>query len=86
MTDRELIPADEPDAFDVTNEMRAGWAEQALEAFVRATNCEGGEEALADLLCDLMHWAGQNPDVDFDECMGRAERNYEAERFGGDSL
>ena len=39
---------------------------------------EDVETALSDLLADLMHLAG-SMDMSFLECLGRAERHYEAE-------
>jgi hypothetical protein len=35
---------------------RAGSADEALKAFITRTGCDC-EDSLADLLCDLMHWA-----------------------------
>jgi hypothetical protein len=62
---------------DVTNRERADWANDALEAFMETTGCDV-EDALADLLCDLMHWADRH-DQDFSEECRRAIGHYEAE-------
>jgi hypothetical protein len=62
----------------VTNLERANWADKAVLAFREQTGCDH-EDALADLLCDLMHWADvQN--FDFDMALDRARMHYEAER------
>jgi hypothetical protein len=36
------------------------------------------EDALGDLLCDLMHWSDRN-NYDFDLALARAQGNYEEE-------
>ena len=56
---------------------RAAWAESAIVAFEAATGTDR-EDALADLLCDLMHWADRNG-ADFASQLDRAYRNYEEE-------
>jgi hypothetical protein len=59
------------------NADRAEWAHRAILAFESATRTER-EDALADLLCDLMHWAnvyGQ----DFDRELSRATDSYAEE-------
>jgi hypothetical protein len=62
---------------DVTNERRALWAHAAIHVFTELTGCDR-EDALGDLLCDLMHWAGQN-NFDFPAALDRARGHYEAE-------
>jgi len=57
-----------------TNRDRAAWAAAALRAFRKCTGCDR-EDALGDLLCDLMHWAGQN-DVDFAATLERARNHH----------
>jgi len=62
---------------DGQNEDRAKWAGVALDAFIVETGTDR-EDALADLLCDLMHWAnvyGQ----DFDRGLSRATDSYAEE-------
>lgn len=61
----------------VTNADRAKWAEAALRHFQRATGADR-EDALGDLICDLMHWASAN-NFDFDAALHRARGHYEAE-------
>jgi hypothetical protein len=50
----EIEPAPER----VTNAHRAKWAEACVSVFIQHTGCDN-EDALGDLLCDLMHWAVQ---------------------------
>lgn len=59
------------------NDERAEWAHRAILAFEGATGTDR-EDALADLLCDLMHWAnvyGQ----DFERELSRATDSYSEE-------
>lgn len=62
---------------DGQNDERAEWAEQAIEAFESATRADR-EDALCDLLADLMHWADRNGQ-DFDSQLDRARMHYAAE-------
>jgi hypothetical protein len=62
---------------DITNKHRASWAAGALMVFMQETHCDL-EDSLGDLLCDLMHWAGQNH-FDFAAALNRASDHYEAE-------
>ena len=59
------------------NDDRARWAQAALRAFRKATGADA-EEALGDLLTDLMHWSDRN-NFDFDAAMDRARMHYDAE-------
>jgi hypothetical protein len=59
------------------NNDRATWAETALLAFRQATGVDC-EDALADLLCDLMHLADRKS-WHFGAEMDRAKVHYEAE-------
>lgn len=59
------------------NDERARWAASALRAFRRATGADA-EEALSDLLSDLMHWSDRNV-FDFEAALDRARMHYEAE-------
>jgi len=64
-------------AHDPTNIDRATWAADALRTFREATLTDA-EDALGDLLCDLMHWAdvvGEN----FAETLLGAQNTYAAE-------
>jgi hypothetical protein len=62
---------------DKLNADRAQWAGAALEEFRRATGSDY-EDALGDLLCDLMHWSDRN-NFDFDAALCRAQGHYKAE-------
>jgi hypothetical protein len=62
------------------NADRAKWAQAALRAFRKATGADA-EEALGDLLCDLMHWSDRN-NFDFEAALDRARMHYEAETAG----
>ena len=59
------------------NQDRAEWAAIALDAFQDRTQCDA-EDVLADLLCDLMHWANQTG-ADFDVELLRANNHYQTE-------
>lgn len=65
----------------VNNSARAEWAQQALDVFTSATRVDD-EDALKDLLCDLMHWADRNPEdcESFEAALRMARVNYEAEK------
>jgi hypothetical protein len=65
------------------NDDRARWAETALRAFRRATGADA-EEALGDLLSDLMHWSDRS-NFDFEAALDRARMHYEAETAGEDA-
>jgi hypothetical protein len=69
----KTLPAD-PEGM---NDKRAGWAQACLDEMRRQTRCEE-DEALSDLLANLMHWADRN-DQDFEACLDRARSNYAAE-------
>ena len=62
------------------NDDRAKWAATALRAFRKATGADE-EDALGDLLADLMHWSDRN-NFDFDAALDRARMHYEAETTG----
>jgi hypothetical protein len=70
-------PASLPPDPESMNENRAAWARQALAAFIAATGADW-DDALADLLCDLMHLCDRCG-VAFDCEMARAKCHYEAE-------
>jgi hypothetical protein len=73
---------------------RAGWAQEALEAFARQTrhdpaeqalmtgteqeDREHAEEVLSDLLADLQHFARRHG-LDWDTCLCRGEMHFEEE-------
>ena len=56
------------------NDDRALWAEAAIEAFEAETRTDR-EDALPDLLCELMHWCDRNGQ-DFDAMLSRARGCY----------
>jgi hypothetical protein len=62
------------------NADRASWAGNALTTFMRETGADE-EDALGDLLTDLMHWCDRN-NYDFDLALDRARGHYEAETIG----
>jgi hypothetical protein len=64
------------------NDSRARWAGAAVSVFMKETGTDQ-EDAMADLLADLMHWADRNQ-YDFDAALERARLHYHAET-GGDS-
>ena len=59
------------------NAERAASADAALLAYMSRTRC-GCEDCLADLLCDLMHWADKCR-FSFAEELCRAHSNHAAE-------
>jgi hypothetical protein len=66
-----------PPDIDGTNGNRAQWAKAALEAFLAQTGVEY-EDALGDLLGDLMHLSDREP-FDFEAALERARGHYAAE-------
>jgi hypothetical protein len=66
--------------FEIDNETRAGWAQEAVERFQARTRTDD-DDAVADLLCNLMHLCNQSPDIygPFAAALRRAEFNFEAE-------
>jgi hypothetical protein len=61
----------------VTNLDRAEWAAAALRHFQCSTGTEY-DDALTDLLCDLVHWSDRE-DIDFQNALDTARMHYEAE-------
>jgi hypothetical protein len=72
MTSTQDLPPD-PEGL---NGNRAHWAAAALRCFQGETGAD--DEALGDLLCDLMHWCDRNSS-DFDAALSAARMHYEAE-------
>jgi hypothetical protein len=62
---------------DVTNEIRAAWAAEAIAAFQAVTGTDDCD-AICDLIADLMHYANQNA-YDFEAELARGRFHYEAE-------
>lgn len=65
---------------DGKNGARAGWAGLAITAFQQATGTDD-EDALSDLLGDLLHWCDRN-NFDFDAALSRGRWHYDAETGG----
>lgn len=61
----------------VSNLDRTLWAEEVLLVFRARTGCDF-EDALGDLLCDLMHWADRH-DFDFQAALCRARDHHAVE-------
>jgi hypothetical protein len=59
------------------NDARAEWAAAALRHFQCTTGADD-EDALGDLLCDLMHWSDRNT-FDFEAAMAHARMLYKDE-------
>jgi hypothetical protein len=77
VVDYIYIARPEVDYNNFANAARATWAGIALDAFVEVTRTDD-EDKLADLLCDLMHWADFH-DASFRRELHRAVAHYEAE-------
>jgi len=58
-TPKPAAPAVLPPDPDALNDCRAEWAGKALDEFIRATGT-GKEDAVSDLISDLMHWCDRN--------------------------
>jgi hypothetical protein len=59
------------------NDKRAQWAANAVNTFLKVCKTDR-EDALADLLCDLRHYADRQG-YDWTRDLRRAEMNYQAE-------
>ncbi len=66
-----------------TNEERVERADRAIEAYWGEDGPDDQGAILADLLCDLFHWAAAK-DVDFQRALGLAETHYNVERDDSD--
>jgi hypothetical protein len=72
-----------------TNEDRAEWAAEAVKAFARRTGQDKSgdlkhepELVLADLLCDLMHYADRDR-LNFYLALQNGQSNFREEKAGG---
>jgi hypothetical protein len=66
------------------NRDRAEWAATALGAYHQCVTGTGRCDAVADLLCDLMHFCDRES-FDFSKELDRARMHYQAETTeGGD--
>lgn len=70
---RSGLPAD-PEGM---NDKRAAWADAAIRTFQSVTGADE-EDALGDLLTDLMHWSDRHR-FDFNAALDLARWHYEAE-------
>jgi hypothetical protein len=70
---KPIIPPDP----EKMNDARAEWAGACIRHFQCSTGTDF-DDALADLLCDLMHWADRNG-FDFEAQFRRGSTHYEAE-------
>jgi hypothetical protein len=61
------------------NDDRASWADTALCHFRGATGADR-EDAVGDMLCNLMHWCDLN-NFDFELALYRAGGHYIAENY-----
>ena len=73
MTRIKTLPPD-PDGM---NADRSRWAEAAIFEFQRQTGADL-EDAVSDLLADLMHWCDRRK-LDFDKELDRARSHYDEE-------
>lgn len=62
---------------DNMNERRGEWAGAALQEYQRQTGADI-EDAVSDLMADLMHWCDQN-NQEFDTELQRAHSHYTRE-------
>lgn len=67
---------------EAMNDDRSNWAAAALSRFVECTGTDR-EDALADLLTDLMHLADREEVFDFERDLNRARVHYVEETRGG---
>lgn len=67
-----------------TNEDRAGFGEEAVQAFIAVCSTDE-EDAVADLICDLLHFAAQRGD-DALKTARRGISNYVAETLDDDGM
>jgi hypothetical protein len=73
----KLLPPDPEEM----NDDRAEWAAAALRHFQCTTGTDY-DDAIVDLLSDLMHWCDRN-ELDFEASMSIARMHYEAETGSG---
>jgi hypothetical protein len=60
------------------NKERADWAKSAVEAFQGITGTDD-EDAVSDLLCDIMHMCDSNDGPGFGAELDRARGHYDHE-------
>ena len=72
-----VIPPDP----DNQNDDRADWAGQCIELFQKITRCDE-EDAVHDLITDLVHWCDRQGTVDFNDELNHAAAMYNEETAG----
>ena len=83
-TKRATVGSQLPPDPEGKNGDRAEWAGRAISAFQIQTGTDF-DDALKDLLCDLMHWCDRTTfedgetRIDFDAALATARMHYEAE-------
>ena len=82
--DRPRLARPLPCDADELHASRTHWAAAALGEFRRRTGADL-EDAVSDLLADLMHWCDQSGQSFADE-LRRARRHYEAEAGPGSEM
>jgi hypothetical protein len=65
---------------DGLNDDRSDWAGSALARFIEVTGTDE-EDAVSDLLADLLHWCDRN-NYDFEAALIRGRGHYEEETLG----
>ena len=80
LKDFRAKPSPLPPDPDGQNSHRGSWADKAISAFQSATGTDR-EDALSDLLADLMHWADR-AGYGFNDALERARRHYQVETSG----
>lgn len=66
------------------NDKRSAWASAAVRAFIDETGTDE-EDAVCDLVADLMHWCDRHG-YEFDVELGRGRSHYDAETGSEDSI
>ena len=75
---KKVIPPDPENM----NDDRAEWAAASLRHFQCTTGTDY-DDALCDLLCDLMHWCDRH-EFEFESALSRARNHYAAETCSDD--
>lgn len=73
----ERLPKQLPPDPEGQNDDRAEWADAAIAAF-RAVTGTDLEDAVSDLIADLMHWCDRH-DISFSEELYRGQYHYRCE-------
>lgn len=68
---------------EITNRMRARWAEQTIEAYTKITGKDGfinEQEKVVDMMTDLLHYCGQTG-IKFDRVLEQCKEHYRIENL-----